>query len=178
MTAGGLMWQNLLPEFRMRLKSSWIKIPAHVHVSPPVFRKQCWAWSCSRAAGGGPSSRGVRCRSTVRPQESPWGQVQPHPWLNSSWHAVYMWSLTFIPHLHPSLYRRNPIWCRMDRSLLRLPKCIVLIPVCWKLICTVSLFVLSTLCIFIHTVQSLPTPRPPTHPQWSVAGQEHHISHL
>lgn len=45
-----------------------------------VYRKQCcWDWSSSR---GGPCSWGARCRTSIRPQESTWGQVQSHPGLN------------------------------------------------------------------------------------------------
>lgn len=68
-------------------------------VSLPVFRKQCsWAWSSSRAAGGGPSSWGVRCRTSIRPQESPWGQVQPHPGMNHS-HLPLLISTHLWTHL-------------------------------------------------------------------------------
>lgn len=54
-------------------------------VPPCLFREQCsWAWTSSRAEGRGPSGWRHRCRSSVRSQESPRGQVQPHPGLNPS----------------------------------------------------------------------------------------------
>ncbi len=66
------------------------------HVSLAVFRKLCWwAWGSSRAARGERSSWGVCCRSAVRPQKSPWGQVQPNPGLISQ--------PTAPPYIHSSL---------------------------------------------------------------------------
>lgn len=42
------------------------------------------------------------------------------------------------------LYHRNPIWSSTDSSILHIPKCIVLIPLSWKLFCTVFI-----LCLFL-----------------------------
>ena len=42
-----------------------------------------WTWTGSRTSRGGPSSWGAQCRIRVRPQESPRGQVQPHPGLSA-----------------------------------------------------------------------------------------------
>ena len=60
------------------------------------------------------------------------------------------------------LYRRNPIWCPTGTSLLHIPKCIVLIPLFWKLFlyCFYCLFVLTeALYVFLITwFKVLPLP--------------------
>lgn len=114
-----------------------------------LFRKQCqWAWSCSRAAGGSSSSWRGRRRTTIWPQESPGWKIQPHSWLNCSDLSPYIHSsLTpffFREPLAIRLYHRNPIWCSTDSSILHIPKCIVLIPLSWKLFCTVFI-----VCLFL-----------------------------
>lgn len=55
--------------------------------SLPDYRKQYFsAWSCFR---GGPCSRGARCRTTIWPEESTWGQVESHPGLNRSQPPIF-----------------------------------------------------------------------------------------
>lgn len=94
---------------------------------------------------------------------SSWVESQPttppniHSSLNSSYFIFF-----FKQGTRPiCLYHRNPIWCRTDTRLLHNPKCIVLIPLFWKLFCTVFIVYLfvfdrSTLCISNYMVQSLP----------------------
>lgn len=125
------------------------------HASLVVFREQrSWAGSRSRAEGGGPPSRPRRCRSPLRPQESPRGQVQPHPGMNPCPSPptlpsvppfiTHLWTfMSFFYNKEPRpvrLNRRNRVWCATD-SYTSL-KCIVLIPLFWekKRFCTVCLF--------------------------------------
>lgn len=103
----------------------------------------------------------------IHPEESPASSLAelqlttPPP---TSSHVWPFFSLNKEPQAI-CLSRRNPIWCWTDGSLLHIPKCIVLIPLSWKLFCTVCIvyvcFVLfyfdrSTLCNSIYMVQDLP----------------------
>lgn len=100
-----------------------------------MHRNQCgWDRSGSR---GGPCSRGGRWRTSVRPQESTWGQVQSHPGLICPGSCPYLPPLSlhrflsFLPPKTRNLARLSipqESWRSTDTVLLHIPKCIVLIP--------------------------------------------------
>lgn len=78
---------------------------------------------------------------------SSWVESQPnYPPLLTSTHLWTHLFFFFFSNKEPRpicLYRRNPIWCPTDTSFLHNPKCIVLIPLFWKLFCTVFI-----VCLF------------------------------
>lgn len=122
-------------------------------VSSCLFRKLCsWARSSPRASGGGPSSWRSHCRTTIRSQESPWGQVQPHPGLNPNPTVPSLPPLIseliffFFPKqgtpAHLSVPQESYLMSTRHQSPPH-PKCIVLIPPFWKPFCTVFI-----VCLF------------------------------
>lgn len=167
---GKLANVELLSLNRKMLSISLCIFPNISHVFLPVFRKlSCWTWTSSRSSGGSPPcSWGTHCRTAVRPQESPWWQIQPHPGLNLNHtlppYPTYIWThlFCFFPNKEPHLiclYHGKPIWCPPDTSLLHIPSALfwyLLFENCFVLFLLFVYFDRSTLCISMYMIQSLP----------------------
>lgn len=161
-------WSGCVEPQKLPKKFSHRNIRLTIPFSPCVFRIQCcWAWSSPRASGGGSSGWRSQCRTTLWPQESPWGKVQPHPGLNPCQpylHPSLNSSFFFCSNKEPQpicLYRRNPIWCLTDISLLHIPSAFFWYLLFKKRFVLFLLFVYfdrSTLCISKYMIQSLPLP--------------------